>query len=479
IYTFRSEISSSSLNFIINQPPVNGSCSITPLNGTTSSLFDILCPDWFDEDDIKDYSIYSWTNNFSEQTIIAYSSVSTFQVRLPLGDDQTSLVHLTVYIRDTLDCITKFNLSSVTVISDSIGITSLLNDIQNSSNQLTTNPVIQLLASGNQNIVGQVITSLSQQFNNINNENVDQAVSNGVPSTSISISSLEDQNIQGSSVLLNKSALIQFNNQLNMYANTREYLMQFITKLVITNSYSIQLQSSLLAQLTKATNQLTRTTLKSVSDRCYQLAIMLNSIKTNIPYEDVQSAATQLIQCAANLLSAVNRPLQQRISILDSDSTQATTFPSDYDTDLDFAWSNLNLFANGNDFSWGTIQKNRNIYYQEQLANQITNQMNDLKSLLTSSLNIYLNVGQNILINTSQVFMSLETKANEFLSNKFTQSISNAQIQVPQNLNLTNNSKISIRSMMEPLASYDNTTYTNLSRLVTFSILDENENEIS
>ncbi|CAF3732096.1 unnamed protein product, partial [Adineta steineri] len=58
IYTFPSEISSSSLNFIINQPPINGSCSITPLNGTTSSLFDISCPNWFDEDDIKDYSIY-------------------------------------------------------------------------------------------------------------------------------------------------------------------------------------------------------------------------------------------------------------------------------------------------------------------------------------------------------------------------------------------------------------------------------------
>ncbi|CAF4247134.1 unnamed protein product, partial [Adineta steineri] len=466
--------------FILNQPPVKGSCSITPLNGTTSSLFDISCPNWFDEDDIKDYSVYSWTNNFSEQTIIAYSLVSTFQVRLPLGNDQTSFVHLTVYIRDTLDCITKFNLSSVTVTSDSIGIMNLINDIQNSSNQLTTNPIIQLLASGNQNIIGQVITSLSQQFNNINNENINQAISNGVPSTSISISSLEDQHIQGTSILLNKSALIEFNNQLNMYANTREYLMQFITKLIITNSYSIQLQSSLLAQLTKATNQLTRITLKSVSDKCYQLAVMLNSIKTNIPYEDVQSAATQLIQCAANLLSAVNGPLQQRISVLDSDSTQATTFPSDYDTDLEFAWSNLNLFADGNDFSWRTIQKNRNIYYQKQLANQITNQMNNLKSLLTSSLNIYLNIGQNILINTSQVFMSLETKANEFLSNKFTQSISNAQIQFPQNLNLnlTNNSKISIRSMMEPLASYDNTTYTNLSRLVTFSILDENENEI-
>jgi REJ domain len=59
IYTFVSETSSSALNFVINQPPYNGSCSINPLNGTTSTLFNILCPDWFDEDGIKDYSLYS------------------------------------------------------------------------------------------------------------------------------------------------------------------------------------------------------------------------------------------------------------------------------------------------------------------------------------------------------------------------------------------------------------------------------------
>ncbi|CAF4038351.1 unnamed protein product, partial [Adineta steineri] len=56
-YTFISETSVSSLNFIINQPPCNGSCSITPLNGTTTSLFDISCPDWFDEDGIRDYAV--------------------------------------------------------------------------------------------------------------------------------------------------------------------------------------------------------------------------------------------------------------------------------------------------------------------------------------------------------------------------------------------------------------------------------------
>ena len=59
VYSFPTETSSSSLNFIINQPPENGSCSISPLNGTTSTLFTISCPNCQDEDGIKDYSFYS------------------------------------------------------------------------------------------------------------------------------------------------------------------------------------------------------------------------------------------------------------------------------------------------------------------------------------------------------------------------------------------------------------------------------------
>lgn len=64
VYTFASEQSSSALNFAINQPPQNGSCSIGPFNGTTMTLFTISCPNWFDQDEIKSYSLYS-----TEQTI--------------------------------------------------------------------------------------------------------------------------------------------------------------------------------------------------------------------------------------------------------------------------------------------------------------------------------------------------------------------------------------------------------------------------
>jgi hypothetical protein len=60
---------------------------------------------------------------------------------------------------------------------------------------------------------------------------------------------------------LNISALTEFIEQLNSQANIRDYLIPFTTNLAITTSNSIKLQASSLAQLTQATNQLTRTTL--------------------------------------------------------------------------------------------------------------------------------------------------------------------------------------------------------------------------
>ena len=61
--------STSALNFVINQSPRNGSCSIDPLNGTTNSLFTISCPHWFDEDGIEDYSLYTYSTDLSPGSI--------------------------------------------------------------------------------------------------------------------------------------------------------------------------------------------------------------------------------------------------------------------------------------------------------------------------------------------------------------------------------------------------------------------------
>ena len=188
IYSFPSEASSSSLNFIINQSPQNGSCSIDPLNGTTDTLFTISCLNWFDEHGIKDYSLYSI--NLSDQTIIAFSSLPDFQVRLPAGNDPTFLLQLFIYIRDTYDTTTRYNMSSVIVMPDTEDIIKLIHILQNSTNELTSNSFVQLLASENQNIVSQVITLISQQLNTMNSQSIQNAISNGVSATSVLVSSL-------------------------------------------------------------------------------------------------------------------------------------------------------------------------------------------------------------------------------------------------------------------------------------------------
>jgi hypothetical protein len=105
------------------------------------------------------------------------------------------------------------------------------------------------------------------------------------------------------------------------------------------------------------------------------------------------------------------------------------------------------LFVDGNDFSWESIQKGRNIYYQKQLANQIKSQASQITSLLTSALNIHLNIGQNLIMNTSEVFMSLETKSIESLSNKVVKQVGNAEIRIPSNFNtnISRSSTVSIR----------------------------------
>jgi hypothetical protein len=59
-------------------------------------------------------------------------------------------------------------MSSVLVEQDLSAIDSL----QNSTN----NALIQMLSSGNQNRISQVITSISQQLNQINNQAIETAV---------------------------------------------------------------------------------------------------------------------------------------------------------------------------------------------------------------------------------------------------------------------------------------------------------------
>ena len=81
-YRFVSATSSSALNFVINRSPYSRSCSIHPLNSTTSTVFPLSYADWFDEDGIKnDIQTHNkkWLHHYScldssfFQTIFSWS----------------------------------------------------------------------------------------------------------------------------------------------------------------------------------------------------------------------------------------------------------------------------------------------------------------------------------------------------------------------------------------------------------------------
>ncbi|CAF1341570.1 unnamed protein product [Adineta ricciae] len=479
IYSSLNGTGVSALNFLLNAPPRNGSCSINPLNGTTMTLFTITCSNWLDENNINDYSLFSYNQNESNANLVAFSSVPMFQVRLPAGSNTTSRVNLFVKIQDTLNSYTDFNLPPVLVVPDTTILSDFIDSFRNGTNIPTNQHFSQLLSTGDQNTVEQIITILSQELNQINTEQLQNAVTKDIPVASVSVSSLGESSFSSNYVLPNASTMLDFNKQLNTYAAIREYLMTTLTNLpIISTANGITLQASTISQLTQSTNQLTRLLSTNVSAKCHQLAQKLYSIMTKISYEDTQAAVQSIATCVSNVMTAINGPLQQRITTLDLDLFRANEFPYDYDTDVEFKWSELKLFADGDDYSWQTIQNGRNFYYQKQTADQINVQSTETHSLLTKILQAHINIGQNCTINTSALFLSLETISVASLSNKLVQLTENAQVHLPSSLTKINSTTISIRSLIQPLAITDQSN-TNLSRSLSFSIFDRNGNELT
>ena len=133
---------------------------------------------------------------------------------------------------------------------------------------------------------------------------------------------------------------------------------------------------------------------------------------------------------------------------LDRDWARANELPADYDTDLELEWANLSetrrhlqtligtrasdldLFLNRPNSSWADIQNNRNRYYHQRTANEVHAQAKETMALLTSALSVHLNLGQHLIIDTAEVFVSLEMASFESLFNK---QIERLQISLPSN----------------------------------------------
>ena len=70
--------------------------------------------------------------------------------------------------------------------------------------------------------------------------------------------------------------------------------------------------------------------------------------------------------------------------------------------------------------------------------------MTETLSSITAALSIHLNMGQNLTMNTSSVFVSLETAPTQSLSNKVISQVGNAQIRMPSMINFKTDENCSV-----------------------------------
>ena len=195
VYSFKSIYSMGLSYFIRNSPPENGTCTINPLNGTTTTIFTIICSNWFDLNGIKDYSFYSklnhfilgeniyllshflsaWTTDPTNLLFLGSTTDTIFQVRMPIGDLNSSLLNIIAYIRDEYDCVTKINISSISIIENEVDVNEFLSLIQSTTNnsQMSLNPLIRTLyGSGNENDICQWLISIAKILNNRSKQNL-------------------------------------------------------------------------------------------------------------------------------------------------------------------------------------------------------------------------------------------------------------------------------------------------------------------
>lgn len=108
-----------------------------------------------------------------------------------------------------------------------------------------------------------------------------------------------------------------------------------------------------------------------------------------------------------------------------------------------FSFLHLDLFADGNDFSWSTIARGRNRFNQKRLAKTIDQQSKEITSLLTQAMSIHLSRVQQWQMNTSSLFFSIESLPVALLTNKPIEPIKDVRMRLPATLiiNTTTNTE--------------------------------------
>lgn len=146
--------------------------------------------------------------------------------------------------------------------------------------------------------------------------------------------------------------------------------------------------------------------------------------------------------------------LQNQSYVLRRDFLHGTNLPDDYEADLESVWANFsektqflmlnddekeNVFLDsgefvvGDDFSLSAIDRDRNKYFHRKFASELEEQMENLVSSATRTLQNHLGFGQRLTFNRPEFIFVLERTSLDSLRNRTFSLVGKNRIQIPVN----------------------------------------------
>ena len=219
-------IGMASLILKTNVLPKNGYCYVDKTNGTSlSTIFTIVCLNWLDPDGSINIYEYMATYSGNENSIaLNYNTNGQISLQLPQGPSNDAYkIYLYVNIIDNTKGTTVFTIPNPILVYPNIDLASGLLDDPN-------NPFLTQLNSGNLNLVAKNVIALTTVFN--------------IQSTD----SASSQNL---------TEIAQANNQMSVL---REFMVNKMNELSVSDMSSIKVISSALSAATQTPDQVSTKT---------------------------------------------------------------------------------------------------------------------------------------------------------------------------------------------------------------------------
>lgn len=321
------------MNFIVNQAPINGSCSITPKEGRTGQdFFNLTCSNWSDDQKVAEYMFYA---KFKENTLtkqISFGPESDIQVYMPLGPEYDNFtMEVMAKIFDSYGAYATVSLGEVRVLPmSSEKLDALLQDLTTGSVDM----IEDAMANGDLQETNTVFSTMASALNSATMyANKSERTPTGygkdyeyrVPEEIVQMSEADYQAEQANKF---DSPVEQ---QRNLRAKGRAKMAEALNTVTVSTISGIQLTASTLSTVCKYTEECGRDAQKAVSQNIVKMSDTLKNLGSETPREELSVAGESLLAVIGETLEATNYHIKDPL-IEDMENVADTMV---YDTDLD------------------------------------------------------------------------------------------------------------------------------------------------